>query len=104
MDLGMDASAKLGLVAAADEEDKLKVWNMYTGNLVKTFSTSSVKHTLWPFPGARESASQLQWGNSHPRVADPVQKRTRCVRFIEDGDGEVSLWANVDGGVVKFAW
>lgn len=88
MDLGMDVSTKLGLVAAAGEENKLKIWNMYTGELVKTFSSHLEGHRMRMVP--KETRSLIQ--------------QIRCVRFMEEEGGEVSLWANVGGGVVRYGW
>lgn len=78
-DLGMDVNSRIGLVAAADEDNNLTIWNMYTAKVVKRF------------PAQRFRAMQL--GN--PRTY------TTCVRFVEDEDG-VSLWANVDGLVISY--
>ena len=74
MDLGMDVHPRLGLVAAADETGTIKIWNMYTTEVVKSF------------PG---------------RVRD---QRIRCVRFVDEEDGRASLWANVKGGITRFGW
>jgi hypothetical protein len=114
MDLGMDVSQKLGLVAAADEENNLRLWNMYTGDVVKTFSTATVSHKIWRgrddiadrLDEATTDISPMRWGDRslRPLTASPLAKRIRCVRFVDEDDGEVSLWANVDGGVVRFGW
>jgi WD40 repeat protein len=80
--LGMDVSPRLGLIASADEDNKVDVWNMYTGQLVKKFKSE---------------------GQTEPRRSEDA-RRIKCVKFVEDGDGETSLWATVDGGVTKFAW
>ncbi|KAF2652836.1 hypothetical protein K491DRAFT_760114 [Lophiostoma macrostomum CBS 122681] len=80
--LGMDVCPKLGLVAAADEENRLNVWNMYTGQVVKKY----------------KSVDQTE----PERPAEP--KRIRCVRFVEDEDGDTSLWATSEGSVMKYGW
>ncbi|KAF2280492.1 uncharacterized protein EI97DRAFT_464431 [Westerdykella ornata] len=84
LELGMDVHSRLGLVAAANEYGSLKVWNMYTGALIK---------------------KRLNADYEEPRLGETnAAARMRCVRFLEDADGDVSLWANVDAGVTRFEW
>lgn len=84
LELGMDVDSRLGLVAAANDYGALKVWNMYTGALIKKRLNSDYEE---PRLGETESLNRM-----------------RCVRFLGDEDGSVNLWANVEAGVTKFMW
>lgn len=83
-DLGLDVHARLGLIAAADADRNIKVWNMYTRELVKTFKGSNF-------------LAMGAGGLKKP------EDRVRCVKFIDDAD-VTSLWAGVNGGITRFGW
>ncbi|KAF2266093.1 hypothetical protein CC78DRAFT_531954 [Lojkania enalia] len=80
-ELGIDVHARLGLVAAADEDAKVSLWSLWDGDKVKEFP------------------------KAHRKYGQGVGK-TRCLRFIEDdgGSGGVSLWSVRDGNIVRFGW
>jgi hypothetical protein len=84
--LGMDVHVRLGLVAAGDEDGKLNVYNMYTGEFLRALSPTG--------PIAPTSESSKLW----PEVG------IRCLRFVDDENDGVSLWATVNGGVTQYTW
>ncbi|KAH7117630.1 WD40-repeat-containing domain protein [Dendryphion nanum] len=78
-ELGMDVSPALGLVAAANEDASLSLYNLYTGKRVKHWDRTS--------PDRFQNGSQI-----------------RCVRFVKDHDGGETLMASCEGAVVPFSW
>ncbi|KAF2016738.1 hypothetical protein BU24DRAFT_370670 [Aaosphaeria arxii CBS 175.79] len=74
--LGLDVNPRLGLVAAADEDARLNIYSLYTGKMIKQFSSD--------FTGPK--------------------KRMQCVRFTEDANGDISLLSNWNAGVARFDW
>jgi WD40 repeat protein len=85
-DLGLDVHARLGLLAAADEDGNIQVWNIYTRELVKTFKDDGI------------IAKGAMAGKLKRRP-----DRIRCLKFIDNADN-ISLWAGVNGGITKFGW
>ncbi|KAF2024013.1 hypothetical protein EK21DRAFT_79675 [Setomelanomma holmii] len=84
LELGIDVHSRLGLVAAAQDQDSstaIRVSNLWTGETVKEIPV-------------RES-----------KAASSARNRIRCVKFTNDGeDGDVSLWAIGGGSIARYAW
>ncbi|ORY02179.1 hypothetical protein BCR34DRAFT_667752 [Clohesyomyces aquaticus] len=78
MNLGLDVHAGVGLVAGMDEEERIVIWSLRSGQELRRFGC------------------ELKRG----RI------RGRCVRILEDefGDGEVGVWGNWGGALRRFGW
>jgi WD40 repeat protein len=88
LELGLDVHAGLGLVAAAQADTKIKISNLWTGKLIKEFDMHE--------DGSTERINTLKKGKAN---------RIRCLKWINDGDGEgISLWASGEGGIKRFGW
>ncbi|KAF2182864.1 hypothetical protein K469DRAFT_690588 [Zopfia rhizophila CBS 207.26] len=84
-DLGLDVYAPLSLVAAADEDDRILIYNLRTGKLLREL----------------ESMGTRRWDTSYQ---EQVLSRNRCVRFVEDDGGGVSVWGCFGGGIGRVGW
>ncbi|KAF2464628.1 uncharacterized protein BDR25DRAFT_296593 [Lindgomyces ingoldianus] len=86
-ELGFDVHARLGLVAGVDEDGRMIIWSLRTGEELRVFE--------------RDAA-----GSGHNRK--PSFERARCVRFVEEEGGgrdqEVSVWSVWKGGLTSFRW
>lgn len=84
LELDIDVHPRLGLVAASQNPDSstaVRVSNMWTGKTVKEFKRKPSKGAFGK-PG----------------------ERIRTLKFVDDAEGDLSLWAGWDGGIVRFAW
>jgi WD40 repeat protein len=84
LELDIDIHPRLGLVAASQNPDSstaIRVSNMWTGKTVKEFKRES-----------RISG----FGKTSEKI--------RTLKFVDDSEGDLSLWASWDGGIVRFAW
>ncbi|KAF2746716.1 hypothetical protein M011DRAFT_526802 [Sporormia fimetaria CBS 119925] len=87
----LDVSEQMGLVAAGGDDRVLRVWNMNTGTLVKEFPS-------WMFTKAK---TQRLPGNA---PSQPRNGPIRMAKFVEDKDGDTSLWAAGANGIIKLGW
>lgn len=86
-DLGMDVHPHLGLVAAADEDNNLNIWNLYTAERIRSFSTNE---RWWTRVSAEE-----------PEISEIP--RIKCVKFLEDHDERgTSVYATTYGGINRY--
>ncbi|KAF2792007.1 hypothetical protein K505DRAFT_376341 [Melanomma pulvis-pyrius CBS 109.77] len=87
LELGIDVHPGLGLVAAAQEDASIRVSNLWTGKTVRVFGAVD------------DNIDRQTQGWKKP-------DRIRCLRFINDGDGdgEVGLWSAGAAGLRRFAW
>jgi hypothetical protein len=85
LELDIDVHPRLGLVAAAQNQDSstaIRVSNIWTGKTVKEFKRDTTK-------------------SGSGKAGD----RIRTLKFIDDEDnGGVSLWAGWNGGISRFGW
>ena len=82
MDLDIAVNSRLGLVAAAQDgancEKAIRVSNLWTGKTIREFD--------WPGKKAK----------GHQKI--------RNLKWMDDDDGNVSLWAAWGGSVASFSW
>ncbi|OCL07997.1 hypothetical protein AOQ84DRAFT_222362, partial [Glonium stellatum] len=76
--LGFDVHTETGLVAAGDEDGAVLVYSLLTGEKLREFRPEV-------------EGSGHGW-------------RSRCVRFVEDEGGRLSVLAALGREVVEFAW
>ena len=81
-DLDIAVNSRLGLLAAAQDgancEKAIRVSNLWTGKTIKEFD----------WPGKKATGHQ----------------KIRNLKWMDDEDGDVSLWATWGGSIASFSW
>ncbi|KAF2711090.1 hypothetical protein K504DRAFT_466109 [Pleomassaria siparia CBS 279.74] len=92
LELGLDVHARLGLVAAAQSDARIRISNLWTGKVVREYDM-------------REANAKAVNGQKSAKTSVTNSNRVRCLRFVDDGgDGGASLWASWEGGIQRIGW